>query len=293
MSGRARGNDTIGFSFHACKDRWRGVNAPEKLSWLRLCTQEPTTYLDNASSLLWLFRLNSTPPVAIPAAALAAQTLFVQIGPVPPGVVDGDLLACLDSFGNQNDPLYAQPGEFLELAVRVAGVVDESRVVALTSLPDLICLPVRLALHDVHVTQAPRNQSNKLPYRCAPFERTTSYESIITSVWRPKYLDWARILRSAVEIRETPARIHSRIIRLQLSTYGTNERLLRLVGRHFARIGKPPRSYVYDGRIDVLVRKVWVPLEIGNRQGNGAALVFDYPVMSMSVVDSFRRLADE
>lgn len=170
-SGRVRGNDTIGFSFHAWKDRWRGVNAPEKLSWLRLCTQEPTTYLDDASSLLWLFRLNSTSPVAIPAAALAAQTLFVQIGPVPPGVVDGDLLACLDSFGNQNDPLHAQPGEFLELAVRVAGVVDESRVVALTSLPDLICLPVRLALHDVHVTQAPRNQSNKFPYRCAPFER--------------------------------------------------------------------------------------------------------------------------
>lgn len=122
-------------------------------------------------SLLVTFSLDSTTtPVAIPTAALSAQALLIQIGPIPAGIIDGDLVASLYPLGHQDDALDAEPGELLELAVRVARMVDEARVVALAPLPDLVRPPVGLALHDVHVVQAAGDEPDELAYRHAPFE---------------------------------------------------------------------------------------------------------------------------
>ena len=106
--------------------------------------------------------------VSVPAPRFAAQALPIQVSPVFSGVVDSQFPSCSHSLRNHNYALNAKPCEGLELAIRLTGMIDESRIVTSPPLPNLVrwMLP-NLHLHHVKVLQASGNQANKFSNCCS------------------------------------------------------------------------------------------------------------------------------
>ena len=101
--------------------------------------------------LLTKVRLEQSSLSSVSAARLAAKTLLVQALPVSVPIIDHNLSASLYALANEDYPLRVEPGEFRELGVRFAAMIDEPREVTLSALPYLVASSLRRAVNNVQM----------------------------------------------------------------------------------------------------------------------------------------------
>ena len=103
---------------------------------------------------------------------MAAKTSLGQILPVAFGVVHRDLAPGGDPFRHDDDAFESHPQKCLELTIRRTGMVDESCVIPLSPLPDLVpWILSDLPTHHVHIFEVFGHHADKFADNTASIER--------------------------------------------------------------------------------------------------------------------------